>query len=205
MSADLLARLIEAGTPAALVGEVAMQLARAEAVAEIVEQRRAKDRARKAIPRNSTDSTESAEIHNEPLSPQSPPKVSPGPLSNTPPIPPKPANEPTRGSRLSDGWQPEVLNGKAAAMVRAWQAGEIERELAKFRNYWMGKAGKDACKTNWQRTWINWLISADERKPQNGQSNRGSGGRVGGPRPDPTLAIVRAAIEAQRQSGGDYR
>lgn len=28
---------------------------------------------------------------------------------------------------------------------------------------------------------------------------------VGGPRPDPTLAIVRAAIEAQRQSGGDYR
>jgi hypothetical protein len=35
----------------------------------------------------------------------------------------------------------------------------------------MGKAGKDACKLDWQRTWINWLISADERKPRHDQHN----------------------------------
>jgi hypothetical protein len=62
-----------------------------------------------------------------------------------------------------------MLTGKAAAMVRNWQAGELERELAKFRNFWLAKAGKDACKSDWQRTWINWLISADERKPRNGR------------------------------------
>ena len=163
-----------------------MQLARAEAVAEIVEQRRAKDRARKAIPRNSTDSTESAEIQNEPLSPQSPPNVFPEPLSNTPPIPPKPETKLARATRLSDDWQPLPLIGKADDMVRRWQAGELERELAKFRNFWIAKAGKDACKSDWQRTWINWLISADERKPKNGQQHHSN-------RPNPT-AVAYALL-----------
>ncbi|WP_143559583.1 hypothetical protein, partial [Sphingomonas dokdonensis] len=46
MSADLLARLIAAGTPADLIGEVAMLAARAEAATAAIEGRRAKDRAR---------------------------------------------------------------------------------------------------------------------------------------------------------------
>lgn len=62
MSAALLAKLIEAGTPTELVAEVAMELARAQAVEELVEKRRAKDRERKRAPRNSVESTEVAEI-----------------------------------------------------------------------------------------------------------------------------------------------
>ncbi len=168
MSAALIARLIEAGTPAALVADVAMELGRAAAAADILEQRRAKDRIRKR-PRISEDSTESVETV-EPPPPQSPPlKVSPDPFKNTPSLTPQPT--PKRARRLPDDWQPQPLTGKAGEMVAAWQAGEMERELAKFRNYWLAKGGADAAKTNWQRTWINWLISADERKPRNARTN----------------------------------
>jgi hypothetical protein len=87
VSAALLARLIEAGTPAELVGEVAMELARAQAIQEQAEKRKTKDRERK---RNSADSTENAEIQENPcsleVSPQTPlPKpINPSPLN--PPI-----------------------------------------------------------------------------------------------------------------------
>lgn len=62
MSAALVAKLIQAGTPAELVAEVAMELARAEAASEILERRRMKDRERKRdVPRISAESTENAE------------------------------------------------------------------------------------------------------------------------------------------------
>jgi hypothetical protein len=38
----------------------------------------------------------------------------------------------------------------------------------------------------------------------NGQANRGSSQRMGGPRPDPTLELLRAARAAQRSDGRDY-
>lgn len=80
-------------------------------------------------------------------------------------------------------------------MIAAWQPGEVERELAKFRNYWMGKAGKDAAKLDWQRTWINWLISADERKPRNGQPLRRT-------RPNLTDMLRAADTEIARSETG---
>ena len=74
-------------------------------------------------------------------------------------------------SRLPEDWEPKPLIGKAAAMVACWQAGELERELAKFKNYWLAKGGAGAVSTNWQRNWVNWLINADERKPRHGRTN----------------------------------
>lgn len=83
MSATLLAKLIEAGTPAELVGEVAMELARAQAAQEQTERRKAKDRERK---RNSTDSAESAESQEIPspleVSPQTPLPKTPNPVGS---------------------------------------------------------------------------------------------------------------------------
>jgi hypothetical protein len=70
-----------------------------------------------------------------------------------------------RGSRLPEDWEPKPLTGRAAEMVAAWQPGQLERELAKFKNYWPAK-GSNAARTDWQRTWVNWLIAADERKPR---------------------------------------
>jgi hypothetical protein len=100
-----------------------------------------------------------------------------------------------KGVRLSADWEPRPLSGKAAQMVAAWHPGELERELAKFKNYWLAK-GANAARTDWQRTWVNWLINADERKPHNGQpaSNVSS---LRGTRPDPALDLLRAARAAE--------
>lgn len=189
MSADLLNRLAAAGTPMDLIMEVAETLAEARAAERLLEKRREKDRLRKRNSVDSAETVESAESEEVPC-PLSPPlKSAPNPTKITPPISPKPTNE-TRAKRLPEDWKPLPLTGKAAAMVALWLAGEVERELAKFRNYWMGKAGKDACKTDWQRTWINWLISADERKPRNGGPTNGMGRN----QPDDGLsATTRAA------------
>lgn len=89
-----------------------------------------------------------------------------------------------RGCRLPSNWEPQPLVGKAAAMVAAWQAGALERELAKFKNYWAAK-GANAARTDWQRTWVNWLISADERKPRQSYER---------PDSDPTTDALRIAI-----------
>jgi hypothetical protein len=91
MISALLARLIESGTPAELVAEVAMELARAEAIQEQAERRKAKDRERKRLPRNSEESTETTEFQSKgfPLevSPQTPLPKTP---SKEPPFnPPK--------------------------------------------------------------------------------------------------------------------
>lgn len=40
----------------------------------------------------------------------------------------------------------------------------LRTEAIKFENYWVAKTGKGAKKINWERTWINWALSAAERK-----------------------------------------
>jgi hypothetical protein len=110
MSAALLARLIEAGTPAELVGEVAMELAKAQAVADILEQRKAKDRERKRLPRTSAESEETAEIQEQgfpEVSPPAPPLPNP---SNTAPLSPPIQEEKLRavGSCLKKAYQAEI-------------------------------------------------------------------------------------------------
>lgn len=54
MSAALIAKLIEAGTPADLVAEVAMELSRAQVVTETLDRRRKNERERKARSREVT-------------------------------------------------------------------------------------------------------------------------------------------------------
>lgn len=53
-----------------------------------------------------------------------------------------------RATRLSMDWEPDAsLN-------------QDSFELAKFRDYWTAKAGKDAVKLDWDATWRNWLRKA---------------------------------------------
>lgn len=35
-------------------------------------------------------------------------------------------------------------------------------ETAKFVDYWRGRSGKDATKTDWPATWRNWMRKAHE-------------------------------------------
>ena len=41
----------------------------------------------------------------------------------------------------------------------------LRTEHEKFGNHWIGKAGRDAVKLDWDRTWRNWIIRASEHAP----------------------------------------
>jgi len=57
-----------------------------------------------------------------------------------------------RGSRLPADWQPGS-DGIALCIERRLNLTET---LARFRDYWCAKAGKDANKLDWDATWRNW-------------------------------------------------
>lgn len=62
-----------------------------------------------------------------------------------------------RGTRLPENWRPSDTD-------RQWTLTHLDqttagRELEKFRNYWIAKAGKDATKLDWDRTWRNWVLN----------------------------------------------
>jgi hypothetical protein len=155
--------------------------------------RRVHDRERKRRQRIRDKSRDACDIPDKSTVTRDPPDGSPNDIYLTPSLAPHEKPKPKglvkkieRGTRLSADWEPRPLSGKALAMVDAWQPGAIERELAKFKNYWLAK-GANAARTDWQRTWVNWLISADERQP------RQSYERASNPTGD-ALARVQAAI-----------
>jgi uncharacterized protein YdaU (DUF1376 family) len=72
---------------------------------------------------------------------------------------------PTKGSRLSEDWQPSPDN-LSFAESEGFSASEINLEAAKFRDYWVGRAGAGGVKRNWSATWRNWI-----RKSKEGRRN----------------------------------
>jgi hypothetical protein len=69
---------------------------------------------------------------------------------------PSTKNNNTRGSRLPVDWQPSQAEIDFA-LDTGWTREHVEIEVNKFRDYWIAKAGKDACKVNWTATWRNWV------------------------------------------------
>lgn len=69
-----------------------------------------------------------------------------------------------RGSRISDGW---TLSG--ADLIFARDRGftdSVARLVAeKFKNYYLGAAGKSGVKSDWAATWRNWVIREAEKNP----------------------------------------
>jgi hypothetical protein len=120
--------------------------------------RQARYRVRKASERNESDVTRD-------VTPSPNERDILTPTRDEKPSPKGEVKKADRGVRIAMDWEPKPLIGKAAQMVACWQSGQLERELAKFKNYWLSK-GANAARTDWQRTWVNWLISADERKPR---------------------------------------
>ncbi|WP_300115190.1 helix-turn-helix domain-containing protein [Sphingobium sp.] len=84
-----------------------------------------------------------------------------------------------RGSRLAPNWIPGPLPGNVASLVTQWPAGREDREFDQFRDFWTAKAGADACKLDWDRTWHTWIRRAHDRimrEASYGQSPAGRGG-----------------------------
>jgi hypothetical protein len=76
----------------------------------------------------------------------------------------KPQRPTKRGTRLDPSWMPsrEVI----AQMRAECPAIDLQAEHRKFVDYWCAKSGKDATKTDWGRTWRNWIRNA---RPPNGR------------------------------------
>jgi hypothetical protein len=56
----------------------------------------------------------------------------------------------SRGTRLPLDWKPRPEDG------------EDQKELEKFRDYWMAVSGQKGVKRDWDATWRNWLRNAKD-------------------------------------------
>ena len=63
---------------------------------------------------------------------------------------------PPRASRIPPDWTPGP-EGLAFAATLGFAIGRADNAVAKFRDFWSGKAGKDGAKLDWPATWRNWL------------------------------------------------
>ncbi|WP_245285814.1 hypothetical protein [Bartonella bacilliformis] len=84
-----------------------------------------------------------------------------------------------RGCRLPENYEPD----REAAVTLGLPPERVALEIAKFRDYWLAKAGAHATKVDWYRTWRNWVRTAieqlDKRKHYGNSNNSQSGGQRG--------------------------
>ncbi|UAK23653.1 hypothetical protein [Sphingomonas nostoxanthinifaciens] len=190
MSADLIARLIEAGTPAALVAEVAMLAARAEAEIAAAQApkpgalRTRRWRERHAPSQHVTcdagDASVTVGVTDTP-SPAPSPSFPPNPQTNPAPThTPATTTRARKGTRLPDDFAvPEDWLAWAMS-ERSWSRTDAESEGDSFCDHWRAKPGKDGVKLDWAATWRNW--ARNSRRNGNGQRSH-HGSRAGGSHP----------------------
>lgn len=143
-------------------------------------EKRAKDAARKreerASARLSTDCPRTVQGRGaDPLpdkvSPHTPLQINPSP---SPPYSPPSSRSRSakQGSRLPDDFRMPEDWITWAMSKRGWSRAEAVEEGECFARYWQAKAGRDACKTDWLKTWQNWATNS--RRP----SGQGPPGNV---------------------------
>ncbi len=64
-----------------------------------------------------------------------------------------------KGARLPEDWMLPRRWGNWALETYDVTAPQVRREAERFKNHWLSKAGKDATKIDWERTWHNWCDS----------------------------------------------
>jgi hypothetical protein len=164
MSADLLKRLADAGTPMDLIMEVAETLAEARAAERILERRRETDRLRKRdVSAESAESLETVEIQDRVSFDK---KTTPDPKK----IKSFPCVREARAKgwhRLPDGWRPtRPLPDAVQAKVDQWPPGALGDELAAMRRWAANAEDKNGKgrKLDWDQAWRNWIARRhDER------------------------------------------
>lgn len=203
---ELMKAMADAGAPfdAILIAMRALE-AKDAVIAErdaAAAEKRAKDAERKRNERNG--------VGVQGQSKDSPKRVQAPPIDNIS-LPPElypseakaslaPRGKKPKSIRLPDDWEPEPLTGEALEMVSVWQPGRLERELAKYRDYWKQASGRRAAKPDWQAAWRNWLRNADDwnQGKQNGNDAKQHNGDMG--------STERAARQALHDlSGGTGR
>jgi uncharacterized protein YdaU (DUF1376 family) len=97
----------------------------------------------------------------------------------------------TRRASLNARLREHGLEGWRAAITRARASPYLGHDPPSWFTF------------DWLLKPANFLKLSEGNYDRRLDENRGSGGRMGGPRPDPTLAIVRAARAAQPSDAGD--
>ena len=70
---------------------------------------------------------------------------------------------PSKGRRLPSDWR--LTDDDWAEACRVLGSRRAEGELAKFRDYWVAKPGREGLKRDWDATWRNWVRRAAEQLP----------------------------------------
>lgn len=78
-------------------------------------------------------------------------------------LPQRGGNVSPRAARLPNDWTCPSDWIEWAVNLRQWHPADAEAESEIFANYWQAKAGKDACKLDWRKTWQNWVRNS--RRP----------------------------------------
>lgn len=184
----LLARLVAAGTPADLVGEVALLIAKAH----LLEERKANDRERKERQRATpmsrevtgqpgqdvTSASRAGASRAEPettLSEETQKQESKKASKSTTPAA-------SRGTRLPADFVPDI----AAAVSEGLPLVEAEREAEKFRDWWLAAPGSKGLKANWPATWRTWFRKRIEERSA----------KTGPPRKGPSFRDIARATDA---------
>ena len=83
-----------------------------------------------------------------------------------------------RGTRIPDDWKlPKAWGEWTLAEFPSWTPDDVRMEAEKFADHWRAKAGKDACKTDWQATWRNWCRSDLAQRGKTASAPTGSNWR----------------------------
>lgn len=61
-----------------------------------------------------------------------------------------------KAKRLSPDWQLPKTWGEWTLENMGWEASSIRLEADKFKDFWIAKGGREACKLDWEATWRNW-------------------------------------------------
>jgi uncharacterized protein YdaU (DUF1376 family) len=72
-----------------------------------------------------------------------------------------------KAKRLSPDWQLPKAWGEWTLENMEWGESSVRLEAEKFKDYWIAKGGREACKLDWEATWRNWCRNS---KVQTGQA-----------------------------------
>jgi hypothetical protein len=68
-----------------------------------------------------------------------------------------------KATRLAADWRP-TPEERAFARSQGLSDQDLDREADRFRDFWLGKPGKDGTKADWPATWRNWIRRACEMR-----------------------------------------
>lgn len=88
---------------------------------------------------------------------------------------------PTKGSRLPRDWSLPRDWRDWSAKEFGWDERRITTVAEGFRDYWWGKAGKEAVKADWLATWRSWC-RREGKGSFGGRSQNDDGWQIGGTR-----------------------